>query len=150
MFVLPPLFPGLVAYYLAPFLVACYYQCRFLSAVWISLFCGMGIDLLSDQRFGSHAVSYVITSLVLYRQRRHFFSDSLSTLPIMVYIFAVLTTFWLSLFHYLDKGDVVGLKQLLTSDMLILPLYDSLYAFLCFTLPAKLFSKRSYRYSFRR
>jgi rod shape-determining protein MreD len=142
MLMLPPLYPNARLVYFAPFLVTYYYQHSYLASTWMAFACGLIVDLLSDQRFGVNAFVYVLTTLMLYRQRRHFFSDSVFTLPIMVYLFAFISTFFLGLMAYLEaKGAVGDIKSAITG-LVLMPLFDFVYALVLFTMTSRLLTSQ--------
>lgn len=132
--VFPAFYPYSSLSYFAPCLVICMYRCSYAVALWMALMCGMMMDLLMDQRFGIHSCAYVCVMLVLYRQKRHFFSDSLLTLPLMSYFFGLLSSWVIILIRYLE--GVRFLDGWSVVDVFGMAFYDALYAFVFFTLPA--------------
>lgn len=134
------LFPARL-FYFAPFLVISYYQSGYAASIWTSLFCGLVVDLFSDLPFGINALAYCLSTFVLYRRKRNFFPDSAMTLSIVTFLFAVITTVSLWMILYLLGGkEGVTLKSLF-SDFIVMPFYDALYAFVCFTLPIMILGK---------
>jgi rod shape-determining protein MreD len=132
----PAIFPSLKLTFFAPFLVLVYYKKSYLSSMWIALFCGLIMDIFSSQaRFGLYAVNYCVTTWFLFRQKRHFFEDSVSTLPIMTYFFAVIS----SLVQVLLLSIFVKSMHLtlvwVGTDLIMMPILDAIYAFVWFTLP---------------
>lgn len=138
----PVLLPGLHLLFFVPFLIILFYQKPLPTALWASLFCGLILDLLSSHhRLGLNALSYCITTGVLYRQRSHFFADRISTLSVMTFFFSVLSTiFQVVLISALDKGIPLSQKWFIV-DLLVMPVCDAFYAFVVFILPALLFGK---------
>jgi len=131
--------PNLRLFYFAPFVVTLLYQKPLTGALWPALGCGLILDLLaSGERFGINATLYALSAAALFPLRRHFFADSLSTLPLMTFFFSLLVT----------TGHLLLTKKLpltfnwFLSDMLLMPLADAAYAFCCFTLPWLLLGKR--------
>lgn len=138
---LPGLSPEARLCFYAPFLVTCYYQSSYMASLWNSVFCGLIVDVFSDLPFGFNAVGYFLTTLFLYRQRRHFFSDRSLTLPLMTAFFALLSTCMLWMLFYL-LGEKPRLTwKMVPGDFFAMPLIDALYAFFFFTFPRSLFGK---------
>lgn len=132
---MPVLFPRLRLMYFIPFLIILYYQRPFVRCLWYSFFCGLIIDLLSAQPpFGFYACNYTLATAIIYHQKRNFFADHLSTLPIMTFLFSCTLTILEVIFL-----NVFGLSMSLSwqwvfADLLILPAGDAIFAFLCFIL----------------
>lgn len=122
--------------YFSPFLVVLCYQYNLSKCIWGAFFCGLFVDLLSAQStFGIFAVNYILSMLVVYKQRLNFFGDRQSTLPIMTFIFSVSS----GLFHcifliILDVGVLVSLKTIF-NDLAFFPLCNAAYAYAIFVLP---------------
>ena len=92
-FFTPLYIPQIKLIWFAPFLITLYYQKPLEACLWSSLGCGFLIDLTtSTEHLGLHGFNYTIVSALLYGQKRHFFGDSLSTMPIMVYLFCFMST----------------------------------------------------------
>lgn len=143
---LPPLFPHLKLMFFAPFLIFVFYhQCQ-ISALWLALAAGLIIDLLSaNTRLGFYALTYCLTTWILYKQKQHFFADSLSTLPIMTFLFASLsTTIQVGLLSVFGQSIELSGNWIL-NDLLWLPLQDALYAGIAFTIPCLFLPKTQRR-----
>lgn len=138
--ILPIFFPYLRLQYFVPFLIILIYQKSLIRSLWGSLGCGLFLDLLSVQgHLGLHALTFTACTAILYRQRRHFFADSPSTLPLMTFFYATLATvielLLLSIFEqppHLSKLGVV-------TDLIVMPIGDALFGFVLFILPFYLF-----------
>lgn len=142
----PVLLPQWRLMFFSPFLVILFYQKDTLTSLWAALCCGFFIDLLSaDARFGLHAVSYCLAATLLHGQRKHFFADSLSTLPIMTFAFSVTATGVQLILIYLFEREALISWQWVVTDLLYMPALDALYAFTGFILPAVCFGKRTRR-----
>lgn len=141
---LPSLFPSLKLKFFIPFLILVYYQKEFLGAVWFSLFCGIILDLLSaPAKFGLYSLTYTLTTMLLYGQRLNLFADNVVTLPIMTFLFSVISTLLEFSLLYIF-GKPVGLSiAWLFSELLFMPLADTLYSFILFIVPAFMFGQRS-------
>ena len=129
-------------YFFAPFLVTSYYQCGYISCLWLGIICGVFIDLFSDLPFGINAFVYCLTTHLLYRRKRHFFSDRVTTLTIMTFLFALTATllFWIVLYLLGDKTEFS--IKIIFGDFIVMPFFDALYAMIFFTLPVLFFGKR--------
>lgn len=134
---MPVLLPQWRLNYFAPFIIILYYKKTYQMCLWGSFLCGLVIDLLSaDLRIGLHALDYCVTTAILYRHRTHFFADSLTTLPLMIFLFSVIATaVQLILINVFEHSAEVSWQWVLT-DLLYLPLFDALYGFVLFILPA--------------
>lgn len=138
----PHYLPHWTPFFLAPFLITCYYQKTLVYSLWVAFFCGLVIDLLSSHtKFGIHALIYCTTTFFLYPQKRHFFADHFSTLPIMTYFFSLIAHF-----SYVVLGVVFGLFKgvnfsFIFPEIFYTSLIDPIYA--CFfLLPFLVFGKR--------
>lgn len=128
---------------IAPFLIVSYYQKPFIFSLWASLFCGLLLDLLSSQLpIGFHALAFCVTTLILYPQRRHFFADNLTTLPIMTYLFSTLSTAIQAGLHTILERPISFSWTWVFSELISMPALDSLYSFLIFIFLPFLFEKR--------
>lgn len=138
----PTLFPFIRLTFFAPFLIITYYQRNFLSSLWIAVVCGTIMDLISSTpRLGLYALNYTLTTFLIYNQRRHFFADSLSTMPIMVFLFCLFSTLMQVLQMYIFDQQVVVSWGWALTDLAIMPSFDALFGFLWFVLPHVLFGK---------
>lgn len=130
--------------FFSPLLVILFYQKSYKSCLWIAFFCGLFLDLLtSDIRLGLHAMNYVMTTAILYPQRRNFFSDNLSTLPVMTFLFSFLSTAIQIIQIYAMQKENVSLGLWIIFDLIKIPIYDAGYAFAVFVIPAIIFGAPS-------
>jgi rod shape-determining protein MreD len=139
---IPALFPSLRLNFFVPFLIILYYQRPFLNCLWFSFLCGMILDLLSSHpRLGVFTVSYCLTTALLFGQRRNFFADSVTTMPIMTYFFCFLSTLLQAVLIYIfDRGLSLSWGWVI-ADLFLMPVLDACYAFGLFILPSFLFGK---------
>ena len=125
------LFPSVVLQLFAPFLVFIFYRSSKMEALWWSVACGLVLDLLSPHTtLGLFAFTYAVTTALLYDRKQHFFIDNLSTLPLMTFMFSVLSTLILALLVQIP----ISLPWIAT-DLLLMPLGDAFIAFFCYTVP---------------
>jgi rod shape-determining protein MreD len=138
----PSLFPQLRLLFFAPFLVCAFYQKTLQTTLWLAFACGICLDLLSSHsRLGLYAMGFCLTTAILYPQKRNFFADSLSTLPIMTLLFGSLSTLILGVLLYsLEMRNVFSWHWVLT-DLILMPSLDACYAFSCFIFPALFLGK---------
>lgn len=142
----PLVFPNWRLFFFAPFLVILYYRKSYLFCLWSALFCGLAFDLLvSDTRFGFHAIAYCLTTGILYGQRRNFFADSISTMPLMTFFFSFLATAIQAILLYIFEQRVEFSWRWAFTDLICMPAYDALFAFTWFILPAICFGRRPRR-----
>jgi rod shape-determining protein MreD len=139
---MPILLPSWRLLFFAPFLVVIYYQKSYTVSLWVSFLCGLFVDLLSsDRHLGMHAIDYSIATWLLYPQRRHFFAENLSTLPLMTLLFSLVSTgVLMGLIAIFEEPLSLSWQWGLT-DFLYLPVADGCYAFLLFILPSVLLGR---------
>jgi hypothetical protein len=125
----------------SPFLALLYNQTTFIKSLWIASLCGLTVDLLcSEFRLGIHALNYCLTTLLLYKQKKHFFEDKALALSLFTAIVSVMSTIWqFFLISVFDHALPLSGKLIIT-DLMIMPLADAAYAFLWFTCPMMLYS----------
>jgi rod shape-determining protein MreD len=137
--IFPMLFPSWHLTFFAPFLIFSYYRSSFLSCLWLSLLCGIIIDILSAAPYlGIHAMNYCVVTWILYQQKQNYFEDSLSTLPLLTAFFAVLSTLIQAVLMYLTNSPIDFSWLWVSSDLIKMSLWDALYAFMWFTVPLSL------------
>lgn len=135
----PLLFPRVHLFYFVPYLVICLYRHPRIAALWRACLCGVIIDLLSSgPLFGLTSIHYCCVVFLLHGQTRNFFEDKLSTLPLMTFLFSLLSTGFLAAGAlFLQRGYPLSWTWVAT-DLIGMPLVDALYALLVFSLPFQL------------
>ncbi|MGC2595664.1 MAG: mreD [Rhabdochlamydiaceae bacterium] len=133
--------PHLRLFAFAPFLALLYNKTTFTKSLWLASICGLAIDLLcSEFRLGIHALNYCLTTLLLYKQKRHFVEDKQLALCLFTAIISGVSTllqfFLIALF---DHALPLSGKMFIT-ELTIMPLADAVYAFLWFTCPMMLYA----------
>ncbi|HEX2579408.1 MAG TPA: hypothetical protein VHK67_03295 [Rhabdochlamydiaceae bacterium] len=126
--------------FFAPFLALTYHASTLSKSLWLSLLCGVILDSVSSEfKFGLHTLTFVLATVVLYPQKRHFFEDKPLALSIFTAIISsAITLLQFILAHLFDRGlPLSGLTAL--TDFVLMPIVDGLYAFLWFTCPIKLY-----------
>jgi hypothetical protein len=134
------LFPRIHVWAFAPFLATLFHRVSFLSSLWISALCGLGVDLIcSEYPFGFFAITHSICSFLLYGQKKHFFEDK----PLAFSLFSALISAFLSLilifcsFFSLKKAPLTLPSFFL--DLILMSPVDALYAFIWFTIPSTVY-----------
>lgn len=139
---MPVILPEWQIPFFIPFLIIMYYQCPFSYCLWGSLGCGLIVDLLSSyDRLGIVAINYLISTVLLYKQRENFFSDSLTTLPLMTFFFSILSTFIQFGLLFVFDHPIKMSTSWAFHDLLIMPGIDALFAFAVFILPFVIFGQ---------
>ncbi len=132
------LFPEIRVWAFAPFLAILFHRVSFSKALWISFFCGLLIDCLSSQlRFGLFALSHVFVSVLLYREKRHFFEEKALALSLFATLISAFLSLFFMLFSYWSEAIEWSITLAL-SDLVLMPFLDGVYAFLWFTCPLSL------------
>ncbi len=132
----PILWPSVQVAFFVPFIVIAYYQKPYLTSLWISLLCGVILDVLfPSNRMGLWCMSYTLTTMMLFKYRMHFFGDRQSTLPIMTFLFSLVSTgFYCGVSYFFDKN--MGMSFLaMTKELLLIPFENAVYAYLMILLP---------------
>lgn len=143
-------FPHTRLHTFAPFLALLYSRCSRLSSLWIGALCGLCFDALGSKTlFGLHALSFSVATLLLYRQKKHFYSDKPLSLSIYTFQISLIITSVLFLYSYFsDSMPRIQMKWIL-SDFLVMSFFDSVYALAWFSIPMLLYT-RLLRLDFRK
>ncbi len=137
----PIIFPNLKITYFAPFLVLLFYQRSLLATLWISSLIGLSLDLVSSYSLlGMYAVNYCVTTLLLYHLKRLLFQDQLSTVPLLSFLFGIISTLIEVIILTLSHVTLSLSFGWFISDLIIMPFCDALFAFIGFVLPIFLLS----------
>jgi hypothetical protein len=137
-------FPDIRLLLSSPMLTAALYQKTPIRLLWFGLIAGVFFDLLSsDFPIGFHAAAFMIAcgGLLLLKQR--FFSDHVSTLPIMTTFASLFQTIASAvLAPFFDLAPRFSAAWVFT-DLICMPLIDGIAAFLLFVVVPNLFRFRS-------
>jgi hypothetical protein len=123
--------------FLAPPLTSAYYRFSLQTCLWLSFAAGLLVDLLNgDGRLGLPSLIYCLATGCLYRVRSKLSIDKATSIPILSALFGLLMT----LFRSALLWRVEAIQNLLSpsyilTDLILMPLADGLYAWLCFVLP---------------
>lgn len=138
----PIFFPSLRLYFFAPPIIMALYQGSRVSGAWYALLSGFCVDcFISDNFLGMNALSYTAAALLLHGQRKNFFADSVSTLPIMTFFFSLLVGLSNAILSYVFHSGISISPSWILSDLILMPLMDACYAFIMFILPTLVFGK---------
>lgn len=134
-------FPFLNLSTFAPFLAMLYPRASFIKSTWIAFLCGTILDLLTAySHLGIYGLNFVLTTAILYKQKKHFFEEKSIALSLFTFLIAATSTLLqLLLLNIFEQG--VGVSwQIVLVDVLLLSILDGLYAFLWFTSPLRLYT----------
>lgn len=135
-------FPHTRLHTFAPFLALLYSRCSRLSSLWIGALCGLCLDALgSETLFGLHSLSFSIATLLLYRQKKHFYNDKPLALSLFTFQISLVITFVLFLFSCLSHSSPRLHVKWILSDFLVMSFIDSIYALAWFSLPMLLYAR---------
>lgn len=120
----------------SPFLAVLYYRTSFLTALWIASCSGLLVDFVSSEMvFGKEALNFCCTTLLLYKQKRHFFEDKVFAVCCFTAIVSLFSSSIDFAFFSLFQ-DPLPLFLSSFFDFLIPTLIiNAMYAFCCFSLP---------------
>lgn len=131
----PIFLPHLHLLTFTPFLALACMRKSFIYVLWLSILSGLVLDLFtSEVGFGLNALAYVLTTVVLYNQKRHFFVDKPLGLSVYTTFISFVVSFFLLIFQRVSFS--LGMN---VTELLIMPIIDGLYAFLWFTCPLTLY-----------
>jgi len=123
-----------------PFLPFLYARCSRLSSLWIASLCGLIVDLLgSELRLGVHALSFAGATLCFHHQKKHFYEEKPLALSLLTFGLSVCVTLELFLFCLSADAFPMNIKGAIT-DIFLMGVADSLYAFLWFSGPMLLYT----------
>ncbi|MBS0653099.1 MAG: hypothetical protein JSR39_06160 [Verrucomicrobia bacterium] len=134
-------FPNIRLLAFAPFFALVYNRKSFVSSLWIATLCGICVDLLCSQlKFGLYALNYCLTTVFIYKQKKHFFEDKPIALCLFTALVSCASTFLqLMLTYAFDKGLPFTWKLAL-SDLVGMPIIDAIYAFVWFSCPMQFYT----------
>lgn len=122
------LFPSLN--FFAPLIITSFYRMRRIRVLWLTLAIGLTLDLFAFSDSFINVIAYPVAAFVLYPQKQNFFIDSLSTYPILTFVYSSLVTLILWAILAFPIGFAFLFK-----DLLYYPCIDALIAFAFLTLP---------------
>lgn len=109
------------------------------STLWRALLAGLIFDVFhSTTPFGIVPLSSCMSALILFKKREFFYSDKFFSLPLFNFWFSFIFTIFQALaVHIFRHSLVISLKSL-TSELLLMPIIDSIYGLILFYLPIAL------------
>jgi hypothetical protein len=100
-------------------------------ALWIGAGIGLLIDAASPSiPFGFFAINYTLSALVVFRYKKFFSEEKILIFPIYAILFSFISTFiHFILYGLIDLQLKLNFFTLLT-DLILMPIFDGVYAFL--------------------
>ena len=127
---------------LSIFLAFLYHRYPLEKCLWISALSGLSLDLLNaDARLGIHALTLTLTTLLIYKQKHHFFEDKPLALALFTLPISILWTSLEWLVMPLSGLFCTFSPSLFVTDLFVMPLVDTLYAWLLFCLPLSIYAQ---------
>ena len=122
----------------APFLALSSLRCPLDKAIGCSVVAGIGVDLLSSDPLGVHALTYSLATALCYRLRNLFSAEAPSQYAMFTgLISAALTLVHILLLFLFDRRvPFCGLWWI--TDWAVLPIVDAVYALIWFAGPLAL------------
>ena len=126
-------FGGGLTFCAAP-IVMLMYNASLRRCLWLSFFAGLALDAITlSPRFGFLALSYLVTCQMLYPMRLYFFKDSFVTLPVMTFLFSIISQgFEVLIALFFD----ISLPHTTLKSLFSLALMDAAFATAIFLLPS--------------
>jgi rod shape-determining protein MreD len=120
----------------APFLAISFQRLSLIKSLWLSLACGLSIDIISSQlHFGLYSVCYLLTSALCYHQKKHFFEEKPIALSLYTALISASSSLILLVLSALFDKQLYFSLELILSECLVTPVLDAAYAFAWFTIP---------------
>ena len=144
----PLLFPKCRLFFFAPYLTWRLLNFEKKQALWSGFAAGFVMDLLQAQSpLGFTVCNYLMSLLILDRTKSFFFADKWATLPIMTFIFSVLST----LIHLTATSLVLTPTSFsypfIVTDFILFPLLDALFTLIIVVLPRQFLGTSVYSQS---
>lgn len=122
------------------FFALLYLRTSLAASLWISLGCGLLLDLInSDLRFGFYALNTCLTTLLLHRQKKHFFEEKLHSICLLTGLISASMTILQWIFYCTTQLECHLSWKLFFIDFMLLPICDAFAVFLWIYLPVILF-----------
>jgi len=118
----------------APFLIITYSRYSLVGCLWMAGGCGLIIDLLSALPFGAHMLSYIVVTLLLHRYSIYFVEGPIGLVSLSS-IFSICFSIVMKMIFSVFGIPLTFTLQGITTDFLLMPLLDGIYAMLFFSLP---------------
>ena len=125
----------------APFLAILYTNTHFSKALLLSFCCGTLLDLLSSySHLGIYGLNFVLTTCLLYGQKKQFFEEKPLALSLFTFFIALISTLLHPFLLHIFEESLPLSWNLFLIDGLFFSTIDALYAFLWFTYPLQLYN----------
>jgi hypothetical protein len=122
--------------FFSPCCVIALYRFSTLKSVFFSFFLGFCIDLLTlTPTSGLYAISLTCASYLLTPLTRYFFSDNITTLPLMTVLFSASATAITGFIQVLSHTPFYHPVLWMQYDLAIYPLIDGAFSFITIQLP---------------
>ncbi|MDR2539959.1 MAG: hypothetical protein LBC45_05150 [Chlamydiales bacterium] len=122
------------------FFALLYLRTSLVSSLWVTLGCGLLLDSInSDLRFGFYALNTCLTTLLLHRQKKHFFEERLHSICLLTGLISTSMTIFQWIFYCVTHLEWNLSWKFILIDFTLLPICDTLAAFLWIYLPIVLF-----------
>ena len=135
------LFPSLALLPFAPFVALSLMRTSFEKSLWLALFAGVWMDLISNDPIGVHALNYTLVAALLHRFKRHFLPEEPLHFSLFTAIFSACSTLLqLMLLFLFDRRVPLQGSWVLTA-VVGMPIIDGFFAFCWISTPIFLFEK---------
>ena len=122
------------------FLALLYLRTSLLMSLWIALGCGLLLDLVnSDLRFGFYALNTNLTTLLLHRQKNHFFEEKPHSICLLAGLISLSMTAFQWIFYCAAHLEFRLSWKMFLIDFTLLPICDAMAVFLWIYAPVMLF-----------
>jgi hypothetical protein len=122
------------------FFALLYLRTSLIVSLWIALGCGLLLDLInSDLRFGFYALNTCLTTLLLHRQKNHFFEEKPHSICVFTGLISLSITVFQWIFYCGTHLECNLSWKLFFIDFVLLPICDAIAVFLWIYLPVMLF-----------
>jgi len=127
-------------------MVIAFYRRSLIGCLWWAFASGAAMDLLSSyHHLGLTSLCYIITTGVLRMQKKHFFEDSLSTIPLMTACFSFLSTLIHAIILDVFEQPLPIDGEWIRTNLLMMPFIDAAYGFFVFALQGFFLPRRKHR-----
>lgn len=128
--------------FFAPFLCILFYKCSIITTLFLSMLCGMMLDLFTGNGVVEvQTLSLITSSAILYRLKTFFFEDGLTTIPILSYFYGVLHHLTLLIFLSTTHLPKLSIPQVL-EHIFVFPLWNIPFTIFWFGLPIYFLRRR--------
>lgn len=123
----------------SPFLAYALLLSKFPKAFILSIIAGGCMDLFSSDPFGVHALNFSIVTFSFHRLKKHFLYEKPLHLSLLSILISMHSTFLGFFLLFLFDRRVPFSGRWVFTDLIGMPIFDGLYAFVWFSAPITLF-----------